>query len=137
MSSKLTSALSEFSKGRWASEPSDEPPLHPSELNLAMRVRSWLARLDPLTFTRYLIAFFVGVIATVAWQSYRDGSKDEIVAAAPVNVDSVRQSIDKLSAEIAKLRVIEQDVLDKVSTPAPHPAAAPARKTVLRPPQTP
>jgi hypothetical protein len=39
MSSKLSLALSEFSKGRWAAEPSDEPPLHPTELNLVTRVR--------------------------------------------------------------------------------------------------
>ncbi len=60
MNSKLSLALSEFSKGRWATEPSDEPPLHPNELNLVMRLRVWLDKLAPLAFARYLITFFVG-----------------------------------------------------------------------------
>jgi hypothetical protein len=42
MNSRVTPALFEFSKGRWAAEPSDEPPIHPSELHVAMRVRSRL-----------------------------------------------------------------------------------------------
>ena len=57
MNSKLSLALSEFSKGRWAAEPSDEPPLHPTELNLVTRLRWWLGKLSPLAFARYLIIF--------------------------------------------------------------------------------
>src|SRR5258708_6780546 len=64
MNSKLGLALSEFSKGRSATEPSNEPPLHPSELTLVTRVRSWLGKLAPLVFARYLITFFIGVAAT-------------------------------------------------------------------------
>jgi hypothetical protein len=54
MKPKLTVALSEFSKGRWAAEPSDEPPLHSTELNLVTRLRLWLGKLSPLAFARYL-----------------------------------------------------------------------------------
>jgi hypothetical protein len=53
MSSKLSLALSEFSKGRWAAEPSDEPPLHPTELNLVTRVRSGLGKLALLIHPNY------------------------------------------------------------------------------------
>ena len=136
MSSRLSLPLSEFSKGRWATEPSDEPPLHPTELNLVMRARSWLGKLAPLAFARYLIAFFIGVIATLAWQSYRDGMRGETIPVAPASLDLMRQSVDKLAIEIAKLQAAEQDILDRISTPAPRPAAASARNPVLRPSQT-
>jgi len=55
------------------------------------RARSWLAELAPI-LARYLIAFFIGVITTLAWQSYRDGS-----------------TIDRLAAEITKV----QDILER------------------------
>ena len=135
MSSKLSLALSEFSKGRWVAAPSDEPPLHPTELNFVTRVRSGLDKLAPLAFARYLITFFIGVVATLAWQSYRDATRAEIIAAAPASLDSVQQSIDKLAAEIIKVRAVEQDILEKISTAPSHPAATPARNPVSRPSQ--
>jgi hypothetical protein len=57
---------------------------------------------------------------------------------------AVRQSVDQLAAgqeqmtrEITKLQVTEQYILDKMSTPLPRPAPAPARKPVPRPSQAP
>ena len=176
MNSNLTSAISEFSKGRWASEPLEQPPLRPTELNLkseglalpsaktlarrnlarfvgrvhklllrmfqclddlrlVTRARSWLDNVAPVAFARYLIAFFIGVIATLAWQFYRDGAKDQMIAAAPASIDSVRQSVEKLAVEIAKVQAAEQDILDKISIPPPRPAAAPARNPASRPSQ--
>src|SRR5712672_1455101 len=132
MNSKLSLALSEFSKGRWATEPSDEPPLHPNELNLVMRLRVWLDKLSPLAFARYLITFFIGVAATLAWQSHREPPKEEMVAAAPASLDSVRQSIDKLAAEITKVQAAEQDILTQISTALSRPVATPARNPVPR-----
>jgi hypothetical protein len=128
----LSFALSEFSRGRWAVEPA-EPPLHPTELNLLTRVWSRLSRLAPLTFARYLIAFFIGVVATLAWQSYRGGAREENFAAASVDLDSLRQSVDKLAAEIAKVRAAEQDILERISAPSPRPGATPARSPASRP----
>jgi hypothetical protein len=58
MNSGLSLALSEFSKGGWATEPSNEPPLHPSERNLIMRARLWLGKVVPLAFARFLVFFF-------------------------------------------------------------------------------
>jgi len=104
MNSSLASALSEFSKGEWATEPLKDPPHHPTERDPVTGARSWLAELGPI-LARYLIAFFIGVIATLAWLSYRDGSK-----------------IDKLSAEISKV----QDILEKISTPSQR---SPARRS--------
>jgi hypothetical protein len=134
MKPKLTVALSEFAKGHWVAEPSDEPPLHPTELNLVTRLR-WLGKLSPLAFARYLITFFIGVAATLAWQSHRDMPKEEVAAAAPVSLDSVRQSIDKLAAEITKVRAAEQEILERVSTAQSHPAATSPRSAMPRPPQ--
>jgi len=173
MNPKLTSALSEFSKGQWASDPLKQPPLHPIELNLksdglalpsakmfadlahflgrvykltllkfqyighlrlVTRARSWLDNV-PVAFARYLIAFFIGVIATSAWQFYRDGAKDQMIAGPAAGLDSVRQSVEKLAVEIAKVQAAEQDILDRISTPPPRPAAAPARNPAPRPSQ--
>jgi hypothetical protein len=136
MNSKLSLALSEFSKGHWAAVPSDEPPLHPSELNLVTKVLSWLGKLAPLVFARYLITFFIGVAATLTWQSYGGAAREQTIAAAPASLDLVRQSVEKLAIEITKLQAAEQDILDRMSTPAPRPAAASARNPVLRPSQT-
>jgi hypothetical protein len=130
MKPKLTVALSEFSKGRWAAEPSDEPPLHPTELNLVARLRLWMGELSPLAFARYLITFFIGVAATLAWQSYREAPKQEL--AAPASLDAVRQSVDKLVAEITKVQVAEQDILERISTALSHPAAASTRNPAPR-----
>jgi hypothetical protein len=132
MNSRLRLAISEFSKGRWAAEPSDEPPLHPTELNLATKVLSWLGKLAPLAFARYLITFFIGVVAALAWQSHRDATREEMTATAPGNLDLVWQSIDKLAAEIVKVETAEQDILDKVSTAPSRPAATAARNSVPR-----
>jgi hypothetical protein len=89
--------------------------------------------LTPLTFARYLIAFFIGVVATVAWQFYRGGTKEDTVAAAPVTLDSVRQSVDTLAAEITQIRAVEQNILERISASPPQPVATPARNPAQRP----
>jgi hypothetical protein len=128
----LNSALSEFFQGRWATEP-PEPALHRTGLNVPARVWSRLSTLSPVTFARYLIAFFIGVVAAVALQSYHGETKGETAAAASADRDSLRQSIDKLAAEIARVRAIEQDILERISAPSSRPAAAPVRNPALRP----
>jgi len=76
MNPSLTSSLSEFtkksefSKSGLAAELSSEPPLHPSELSLITRARLRLGKLVPFAFVRFLMIFFIGVAATLAWQSY-------------------------------------------------------------------
>ena len=92
MNSKLSLALSEFSKGRWAAVPSGEPPLHPSELNLVTKVLSWLGKLAPLVFARYLITFFIGVAATLTWQSYGGAAREQTIAAAPASLEASKSS---------------------------------------------
>jgi hypothetical protein len=70
--SKLDLALSEFSKARWADEPSVDEPLQRTE-------RDFVARPSSFALARFLIAFCGGVAATLAWQSY-GGSARKMIA---------------------------------------------------------
>jgi hypothetical protein len=71
-----------------------------------------LGKLDPLAFASYLIAFFIGVIATLAWQSHGGATREIISPAAPspdqqqlnamsVNLDAMRQSVDRIANNMA------------------------------------
>jgi hypothetical protein len=167
MNSGLTSALSKFakrsgfSKNPFATEPSDGPPLHPSELNRITRARLWLSKVAaPFAFARFLIIFFIGVAATLTWQSYGGAAREAIATwsphlgwlappAAPAGASPdqlaavsrglavVRQSIDKLAADITRLEAIQQGAIDRTPTPPPSPARVPAHKPVPLPSRTP
>ena len=116
-----------------------EPPLQASELKRTTRVRS---------FVRFMMFFFIGVTATVAWQSYGDPARETIASwsprlawlappAAPTGPDQivaisrdlavVRQSLDKLAADITKLQA-PQHGTDRTSASPPSSSAVPARK---------
>jgi hypothetical protein len=163
MSSGLTSALSEFSKKSEFSKSrlatSDEPPLHPAELNPATRARLWLAKVIPFAFARFLVIFFIGVAATLSWQSYGGTAREAMASwsprlgwlappAPPAGASSdqlvalsrglavVRQSVDKLAADITKLQAVQQGAPDRTSAP-PSPAGVPARKPVPPPSRAP
>jgi len=71
-----------------------------------------LGKLDPLAFTRYLLAFFIGVTATLAWESYGGGTREMIAPAASspdqsqlnaisLDLEAVRQSIDRIATSFA------------------------------------
>jgi hypothetical protein len=73
---------------------------------------SRLAKLAPLAFARYLIAFFIGVAVTVAWQTYGGAAREVIAPAVSsadqqrfnalgLDLDEVRQSIDRVATTIA------------------------------------
>ena len=160
MSSRLSHALSEFSKGRWATEPSDDPPLHPTELDLVPSTRS-SSRRRALALVRFLITFCIGVAATLAWQSYGDAARGRIASSSPQlswlapqaasvvqtvpaasagpspdlnqlkaisrDLAVVRQNVDKLAAEISKVRVAKRDT-DRTSAPPSAPTGASVRK---------
>jgi hypothetical protein len=117
-----------------------EPPLHPSELNWTTRVRS---------FVRFLAFLIIGVTGTLAWQSYGGLARETIASwsphlawlappALPMGADhivtisrdlaAVRQGVDKLAADIAKLQAPQQGTLDRTSASPPPAAVVPARK---------
>jgi hypothetical protein len=84
--SKLDLALSEFSKARWAAEPSIDAPLQPTDLDLVVRPPSSLGK--QASFARFLIAFCIGVAATLAWQSYGDAVRRMTASSSPRLVGS-------------------------------------------------
>jgi hypothetical protein len=109
--------------------------------------RRLLDTIDPLAFSRYLIAFFVGVVATVAWQCYLQstGLAVPFVTTPPdqqinaILLDTVRRSIDRLAAsqeqmtrEIDKLQA-GQFVLYRHPEPSARPTSAPATTPTSNP----
>ncbi len=165
-SPRLSVALSEFSRGRWAAEPSNEPPLHPTELDLVRSTRSARVKRALIALGGFLIAISIGVAATLAWQSYGNTVRGMIAnlsprlawlapQAAPVadaapalsasaspdqvaaisrSLAAVRQSVDKLAADITRLQATKPDTVSpdirvsRTSAPPPPAVVAPGRK---------
>jgi cell division protein FtsN len=86
--SKLDLALSEFSKVRWATEPSIDAPLQPTDFDLVVRPPSSLGKQASFALIRFLIAFCIGVAATLAWQSYGDAVRKMTASSSPRLVGS-------------------------------------------------
>jgi|SRR5712672_123869 len=80
MNPNLTSAVSEFSKGR--TERSNKPSLRTLVQNLIARIRLWLGKLVSFAFARVLMILIVGFAAGVAWQSY-GGAARKAIASCP------------------------------------------------------
>ena len=156
---KLDLALSEFSKARWAAEPSVDAPLQPTDLDLVASTPSSLGKQTSFALARFLITFCSGVAATLAWQSYGGAARETVASWSPhlgwlapppapggASPDQLvamsrglavmRQDVDKLAADITKLQAIQQGSLDRSSASPPSPAVAPVRKPVSQPPAT-
>jgi hypothetical protein len=115
MNSLPSPKQSEFLAASLRVKPSIEAPAgRPANLKNGQLLNgwSWLAKLSPLAFARYLIAFFIGVTATVAWQPYRDARREMIAPGAQspdqqqfddvsLDLDAMRQSIDRAATNIA------------------------------------
>ena len=118
---------------------------------------------------RFLIVFCIGIVATLVWQSYSGAARRMVaglspqlgwlapqpapaaspsasaspdqIAALSRSLTVVRQSVDKLAADITRLQTARQDpppVRTAGPTAAPQPAAAaPARKPPPAGPVTP
>jgi hypothetical protein len=132
MNPNLTSAVSDFSKGR--TERSDNKlSLRALIQNLIARIRLWLGKLVSFPFARVLMIFVVGFAAGIAWQSYGSAARKAIASWSPhlgwlapaataggtsperlkattVALAAARQSIDKLANEISKLEAPGGDV---------------------------
>src|SRR5215468_9296894 len=125
MNPNPTSAVSEFSRAR--TERPNRLSLRTLALGLTAKLRSWLGKLVSSAFARFLMIFFIGFAAGIAWQSYGGAARKAIAgwsphlgwlapAAAPASTSAerlkttslalaaVRQSVDKLTAEIGKLQ---------------------------------
>ena len=108
--------VSELSRSRSAGESSNKP-----------RLRTAMRNLITSSFARVLLIFLLGFAAGIAWESYGDAARKTVAgwspylawvapAAVPASnsadrlkatslaLTAVRQSVDKLSAEITKLQ---------------------------------
>ena len=61
-------------------DPLHEPPARDRPAKPVTRVRSSLHRLVPFAFVRFLMIFFIGVVATLAWQSYGRAAREVIAS---------------------------------------------------------
>jgi hypothetical protein len=103
---------SEFFAASLLRPSAEAPPIPPADLEEDQLPNgwSWLGKLAPLVFARYLVVFFVGVTATVAWQAYGGAAREMVALAASsadrqqfnaTDIDAMRQSIDRVAASIA------------------------------------
>src|SRR5260370_35891193 len=139
-------------------DPLHEPPARDPPAKPVTRVQSGLHRLVPFGFVRFLMIFFIGVVATLAWQSYGRAAREVIARwlaprpaaqAAPTRVAdaasadllaisrslaALRDGVDKLAADITKLQATKQSTPDAASTHLPSSAEVPAQKPVPQAP---
>ena len=137
-------------------DPPHEPPARDPSAKPVTGARSWLGKLVPFAFVRFLMIFFIGVLATLACQSYGRAAREAIASwlarqagpvaqAAPTpfagaspdqlvamsrSLAALRESVDKLAADITKLQATKQDTPGRTSAPLPSPAEVPVHKPV-------
>jgi len=143
-------ALEDPTEPCWATEDLSVPPANNDQIRserLPPGKRAWRV------LGRFLIAFGIGVAATLAWQSWGAPPAAPVagaVSAVPspdqeelkavwLGLASVRQRVDQIAAQLAagqeqmtrdinKLQAVEEDILDKISAPPPRLAIAPTHK---------
>jgi hypothetical protein len=96
--SKLDFALSEFSKARWATQPSVDAPLQPADLDSVASTPSSLVKRASFALARFLIAFCCGVAATMAWQSYGGAARKMTASSSSQLGSSARQAAPEAAA---------------------------------------
>ena len=132
MISSQPSSVSEFSKGRAATEPSTEPSRDSTVQTVIATARSWLDALVSFPAVRVLAIFVLGFAAGIAWHAYGNGARQTIAGWSPhlawlapagapggISADrlkamshalaSARQDLDRLSAEISKVQAQDGD----------------------------
>jgi hypothetical protein len=153
MNSGLTSTLSDFSKrsefakNPLSAEATDESAGPADRVGLMARMRGWRDSILSAVAIRTVLAFAVGIAATLAWQSYSNAARTTIagwsprlawLAPAPAGpsreqiratsqaLTSVRQSVDKLATEIGKLEA--QGSSNGASTSTSTPTSSSSRR---------
>src|SRR5882762_1211573 len=126
-----------------------------------------LGRLEPLAFAPYLITFSIGLAVGLAWQSYSNATREAAsLKAISLDRDAVRQSLDRIATsvatsqeqmtrriersidriaagqeqttrEISDLQIVEQYILDRISTLPQRSAPMTVSKPILRSTQVP
>jgi hypothetical protein len=84
MSSTLSPTQSEFSTGRWATEPvpDDAPRLPDLKGGRFKSKRLSFGKRASRALVRFLITFGVGIAATLAWQSYGDAAREMVASSS-------------------------------------------------------
>src|SRR5437763_16515109 len=82
MTSTLNPARSKHQADLWPTQPSLDSMIHPTDLDLVPRQRSFGKR-ALRGLARFLILFGIGVGATLAWQSYGDTAREMIASSSP------------------------------------------------------
>jgi uncharacterized protein HemX len=114
MNTTTSSAQSEFAPSLLVKPSAEAPAACQTTLKTDQvpAKRSWLGRLAPPAFARYVVTLLLGIAATLAWQSYGDAAR-HIIASATSSLDqqqfnaisldlnAMRQSIDGLATSIA------------------------------------
>src|SRR5260370_7890627 len=83
MNSTLSRTRSEISTGLWGTEPPVDATLHPADLDRLPSTRPSLGKRASRALARFVITFFIGVAATLAWQSYADAASEMIASSSP------------------------------------------------------
>jgi hypothetical protein len=71
----------------------------------------------PLAFARYLVAFFVGVFASVAWQSWGGPAASAPPGYQQLNailLDSLRQRIDRIATHVVSIEELMTRGVDQL-----------------------
>jgi hypothetical protein len=82
MNSTLSLTRSESSAGRWATEPSVDANVRPTNDRFPNK-RPSLGKRTSHALARFVITVCIGVAATVAWQSYGDAAREVIASSSP------------------------------------------------------
>jgi PPE-repeat protein len=82
MNSMLSPKQTESSAGRWTAEPSVDANIGPANDRFP-RKRASPGKRASRGFPRLLIAFCIGVAASVAWQSYGEAAREMIANSSP------------------------------------------------------
>ena len=131
MSSGLSLTQSKFSP-RWAIPSLEISARHDLKNARALNKSLSLRHRAPRAIFRFLIAFCLGIAATLGWQSYGDAAREMIansseqlgwLAPAPVAQASPPTAVAAPSYELEE-QAAEQDVLQKISEPLPKSPAA-------------
>jgi hypothetical protein len=133
-------------------DPLHEPSARDPPAKAVTSVRPWLRRLVPFAFVRFLMIFFIGVVATLAWQSYCRAAREVIASwlapgplaqAAPIpfadassddllamsrSLAALRDGVDKLAADITRLQATKHGTPHAASAPLPSSAEVPVQK---------
>jgi len=80
MAYALSSTESEFPENRWPAKPPIQARIRPTDRRIE---QPSLDKRASRGFMRFLIIFFIGVAATLVWQSYGDAAREMIANSSP------------------------------------------------------